>query len=345
MRRALCVMTSTLFRRLHRCGRTGAPSASWRKGNPEFRLEQNYPNPFNSETRIPFVLEESLFRGGEDGQGVPARLQLPAAVRRRSRGAAVSPVVRGCPSSSSSTPRPMAATKPRWDGQDRNGQTGRDRCVLCSRCGSTAVAARLRSGCWLPGRFTPLLRPAGFRRGGVHGLSRGRCPSVVTPPWRPAARRNSRAEPSSASLARHVRLLRELCDLPQHGQILARNLQRGRHDQKEMPGRAVVDGAEIHTGRMPAVGHVQSCHDERAAVRESRFPGRCPSNRGSRAGAGFATGWYCARDRPAPRSAISASRTSFRESPSRCRSTRLQREQFAKVHGDGSRGASHSDRD
>ena len=33
--------------------------------NPGFKLEQNYPNPFNPETRIPFVLEESLFEDGE----------------------------------------------------------------------------------------------------------------------------------------------------------------------------------------------------------------------------------------------------------------------------------------
>ena len=29
-----------------------------------FQLEQNYPNPFNPVTRIPFVLQESLFAGG-----------------------------------------------------------------------------------------------------------------------------------------------------------------------------------------------------------------------------------------------------------------------------------------
>lgn len=35
-----------------------------RKG-PDFRLEQNYPNPFNSETKIPFVLGETLFKEGK----------------------------------------------------------------------------------------------------------------------------------------------------------------------------------------------------------------------------------------------------------------------------------------
>lgn len=29
-----------------------------------FELEQNYPNPFNPETKIPFVLGEDLFDGG-----------------------------------------------------------------------------------------------------------------------------------------------------------------------------------------------------------------------------------------------------------------------------------------
>lgn len=33
-------------------------------GETDFRLEQNYPNPFNPETRIPFVLDEELFRNG-----------------------------------------------------------------------------------------------------------------------------------------------------------------------------------------------------------------------------------------------------------------------------------------
>lgn len=31
----------------------------------DFLLEQNYPNPFNPETRIPFVLDEDLFRSGQ----------------------------------------------------------------------------------------------------------------------------------------------------------------------------------------------------------------------------------------------------------------------------------------
>lgn len=30
----------------------------------DFHLEQNYPNPFNPETKIPFVLDDDLFRTG-----------------------------------------------------------------------------------------------------------------------------------------------------------------------------------------------------------------------------------------------------------------------------------------
>jgi hypothetical protein len=38
------------------------PPQSSRSG---FSLEQNYPNPFNPETRIPFLLGDELFAGGE----------------------------------------------------------------------------------------------------------------------------------------------------------------------------------------------------------------------------------------------------------------------------------------
>jgi hypothetical protein len=35
------------------------------KQDSGFHLEQNYPNPFNPETKIPFVLDEDLFSGGQ----------------------------------------------------------------------------------------------------------------------------------------------------------------------------------------------------------------------------------------------------------------------------------------
>ena len=41
--------------------------------DPDFRLEQNYPNPFRSETKIPFVLEETLF---EEGKTVTVSLRV-----------------------------------------------------------------------------------------------------------------------------------------------------------------------------------------------------------------------------------------------------------------------------
>lgn len=44
-----------------------------REKDPDFRLEQNYPNPFTSETRIPFVLEETLF---EEGKPVTVSLRI-----------------------------------------------------------------------------------------------------------------------------------------------------------------------------------------------------------------------------------------------------------------------------
>lgn len=64
MRRAICVSVILLA--------LGAGVAPLRGQEPGvlpsdsletegFRLEQNYPNPFNPTTRIPFVLDESLF--------------------------------------------------------------------------------------------------------------------------------------------------------------------------------------------------------------------------------------------------------------------------------------------
>ncbi len=48
------------------------PPASAGQGNG-FTLEQNYPNPFNPETKIPFVLDESLFA---DGRPVVVTLRI-----------------------------------------------------------------------------------------------------------------------------------------------------------------------------------------------------------------------------------------------------------------------------
>jgi hypothetical protein len=39
--------------------------AQTQSGRAQSQLKQNYPNPFNPETRIPFVLDASLFEGGK----------------------------------------------------------------------------------------------------------------------------------------------------------------------------------------------------------------------------------------------------------------------------------------
>lgn len=64
MRRVLCVL---LLLAWGGAASLSAQDPPVREGerNPGFKLEQNYPNPFNPETRIPFVLEESLFEDGE----------------------------------------------------------------------------------------------------------------------------------------------------------------------------------------------------------------------------------------------------------------------------------------
>jgi hypothetical protein len=65
MRRLSCV----LFLLLSIVGFTSTASAQQvepsGKQDSGFELKPNYPNPFNPETKIPFVLYESLFEGGE----------------------------------------------------------------------------------------------------------------------------------------------------------------------------------------------------------------------------------------------------------------------------------------
>jgi len=61
--------TRVLFVLLSIVGFTCTASAqqvgSTGKQDSGFILEQNYPNPFNPETKIPFVLDEALFAGGQ----------------------------------------------------------------------------------------------------------------------------------------------------------------------------------------------------------------------------------------------------------------------------------------
>ena len=88
--------------------------------DPDFKLEQNYPNPFTSETRIPFVLEETLFA---DGKTVTVSLRVynilqqfvAAPVALRFPGGEGLPLLQ----LEYSTPGRYEAF---WDGRDRNGK-------------------------------------------------------------------------------------------------------------------------------------------------------------------------------------------------------------------------------
>ncbi len=46
-------------------GQLAAQAGGSGRQEPGFELEQNYPNPFNPETKIPFILREDLFDGGQ----------------------------------------------------------------------------------------------------------------------------------------------------------------------------------------------------------------------------------------------------------------------------------------
>lgn len=88
--------------------------------DPDFRLEQNYPNPFSSETKIPFVLEKTLF---EEGNTVTVSLRVynilhqfvAAPVALRYPGGDRLPLLQ---LEYSRSGRYEAS----WDGRDRNGK-------------------------------------------------------------------------------------------------------------------------------------------------------------------------------------------------------------------------------
>lgn len=87
---------------------------------PDFKLEQNYPNPFNSETRIPFVLEESLF---EDGETVTVSLRVVNILRQF----VAAPVAMRHPAGDrlpllQLEYRTAGRYEAHWDGRDRNGR-------------------------------------------------------------------------------------------------------------------------------------------------------------------------------------------------------------------------------
>ena len=95
----------------------GAPPGGRERG---FRLEQNYPNPFNPSTRIPFVLEETMFK---DGRPVVVSIRIfnllqqlvavPTALNH--------PLGNGVPVLDLAYDTP-GRKEAYWDGRDRNGR-------------------------------------------------------------------------------------------------------------------------------------------------------------------------------------------------------------------------------
>ena len=118
MRRVLCV--------LFLLASGGATSVAAQKPPPPenerdrgFKLEQNYPNPFNPETRIPFVLDETLFEEGEPPT-VSIRI-LNILLQFVASPVALSvPGGEGLPLLQVEYPAP-GRYEAFWDGRDRNG--------------------------------------------------------------------------------------------------------------------------------------------------------------------------------------------------------------------------------
>lgn len=119
MRRILCVMfllCSGGFTAL--AAQERPPPAAER--DPDFKLEQNYPNPFRSETRIPFVLEETLF---EEGETVTVSLRVYNIVWQF----VAAPVALRYPGGDRLPLLQLEYRRPGryealWNGQDRNGK-------------------------------------------------------------------------------------------------------------------------------------------------------------------------------------------------------------------------------
>ncbi len=94
-------------------------SAQTKQGNG-FQLEQNYPNPFNPETKIPFVLDESLFA---DGRPVVVSLRIFNLLQQL----VASPVALGHPAGEGVKLLGLEYTQPGryeayWDGKDQSGR-------------------------------------------------------------------------------------------------------------------------------------------------------------------------------------------------------------------------------
>src|SRR5437016_2014882 len=75
------------------------------------------------------------------------------------------------------------------------------------------------------------------------------------------------SRPHHRQLPRHIRLLRELRDLAEHGQVLVGDLQRRGHDQEEVLHRLAVDRIEVDAVELAAERYAQAVHGERATVR------------------------------------------------------------------------------
>ncbi len=119
MRRILCVvltLCSAGFAAL--AAQERPPPVSER--DPDFRLEQNYPNPFSSETRIPFVLEETLF---EEGESVTVSLRVYNILQQF----VAAPLALGRPGGERLPLLQLEYTRPGryeafWNGRDRAGR-------------------------------------------------------------------------------------------------------------------------------------------------------------------------------------------------------------------------------
>jgi hypothetical protein len=86
-----------------------------------FTLEQNYPNPFNPETKIPFVLNEELFRSGRPvvvSMRIFNLIRQPVAVPQ----ALEHPMGLGVPLVQLEYDRP-GRHEAYWDGKDFSGAT------------------------------------------------------------------------------------------------------------------------------------------------------------------------------------------------------------------------------
>ena len=118
MRRTLCVVILLCSGGFSALAAQERPPPVGAK-DPDFRLEQNYPNPFTSETRIPFVLKETLF---EEGEAVTVSLRIYNSLQQfvAAPEALRYPGGEGLPLLQLEY-RTKGRYEAYWDGRDRNG--------------------------------------------------------------------------------------------------------------------------------------------------------------------------------------------------------------------------------